>query len=84
MFKKISAQNSEWNRKYNFHEENGYGFYMDSKHGLAFFAWIFPDEAKFYKCEQGVFDKNFTLLDEETEYEFDPFDNVRFLRYPMD
>lgn len=57
---------------------------MDSKHGLAFFAWIFPDEAKFYKCEQGVFDKNFSLLEEETEYEFDPFDNVRFLRYPMD
>ncbi|MBK6444612.1 MAG: hypothetical protein IPG90_02915 [Bacteroidetes bacterium] len=85
MFQRISAHNNEWNRKYLFSEENGKGFFMDAKNGLAYFAWIFPDEkVEYYKCEQGVFEKSFALTDEQIEFEFDPYDSLRFHRYPMD
>lgn len=58
---------------------------MDSKNGLSYFAWIFSEEKiEFYKCEQGVFDKSFEMLEEKIEYEFDPYESIRFHRYPMD
>lgn len=85
MFSKILPRNNDWNRKYNFSDENGFGFLMDLKLGQAFFGWQFKDtEAKFYKCEQEVFEKNFSIENETVEYEFDPFDSVHFLRYPIE
>lgn len=85
MFQKIVAINDEWNRKYNFTDENSAGFLMDFKNGLAFFGWKFSDEdVRFYKCEQTVFEKHFKLLQEQVEHEFDPYDNLNFLRYPID
>ena len=80
MFQRISAHNNEWNRKYLFSEENGKGFFMDAKNGLAYFAWIFPDEkVEYYKCEQGG-TRNWTTK----QGGFDPYDSLRFHRYPMD
>jgi hypothetical protein len=85
MFSKITPRNNEWNRKYNISDENGYGFLMDQRNGLCFFAWVFPgDEARFYKCEEGVFQKCFGASDETVEYEMDPFTNVSFSRFPME
>jgi hypothetical protein len=85
MFQKLEAQNDEWNRKYNFIEENSVGFLMDYKNGLAFFGWKFSDDnVKFYKCEQSVFEKRFKLLQDQVEHELDPYENINFLRYPID
>lgn len=86
MYPKISPRNNDWNRQYDFSEENGIGFLMDIRNGLAFFAWIFPEqEARFYKCEEGVFKRSFYLVNGETvSYEMDPYDNISFKRYPME
>lgn len=85
MFNKIIPRDNEWNRKYNFVDEAGTGFLMDWKLGQAFFAWKFSEEViKFYKCEQEVFQKNFSAVDVKIEHEFDPFESVHFLRYPLE
>ncbi|MEP7170450.1 MAG: hypothetical protein ABI855_13860 [Bacteroidota bacterium] len=85
MFHKLIPRNNEWNRKYSFIDETGTGFLMDWKLGQAFFAWKFSEEQiKFYKCEQEVFEKNFSVTDQKVEHEFDPYDTVHFLRYPME
>ena len=85
MFNKLIPIDNEWNRKYEFSDEVGIGFLMDWKLGQAFFGWKYPDgNEKFFKCEQEVFEKNFRVLEEKVDYEFDPFDNVHFLRYPIE
>jgi hypothetical protein len=85
MFKKITPQNNEWNRKYDFKDEVGTGFVMETKNGITYFAWEFSKELiKFYKCEQGVFEKNFLITGEQVEHEFDPYENISFKRYPME
>jgi hypothetical protein len=86
MFKKILPHNNDWNRKYNFIDENTHGFLMDIRNGLAFFGWIFSgEEARFYKCEEEVFKKSFDIVNAETvSYEMDPYDNISFKRYPME
>ncbi|HRH66168.1 MAG TPA: hypothetical protein PLU53_07720 [Bacteroidia bacterium] len=83
MFQFITPHNNEWNRKFWFTGENGKGFFMHSKNGLAYFAWIFPENVvQFYTCEQGVFEKSFTIQAESLEYEIDPQGNIQFHRYP--
>lgn len=86
MFPKISPRNNEWNRGYGFSEENGQGFLMDRRNGLAFFGWMLPgEEPRYFKCEEGVFNKSFDVIEGETvTFEFDPYDNLHFLRYPLD
>lgn len=85
MFYKLIPHDNEWNRKYDFTIEQSIGFLMDWKLGQAYFGWKLLDgEAKFYKCEQEVFEKNFRVLEEKVQHEFDPFDNVHFLRYPIE
>ena len=85
MYPKIISRNNDWNRKYNFTDETGTGFLMDLKLGQAFFAWKFSEEKiKFYKYAREVFEKSFSVTDETIEHKFDPYDNVHFLRYPME
>jgi len=85
MYPKLIPRNNEWNRKYNFTDETGTGFLMDLRLAQAFWAWKFSDDdVKFYKCEQEVFEKNFSVTDQMIEHEFDPFDNTHFLRYPVE
>lgn len=85
MFPKLIARDNEWNRKYNFNDDTSTGFLMDWKLGQAFFGWKAADgEVRFFKCEQEVFEKNFRALEETIEHEFDPYDNVHFLRYPIE
>lgn len=84
MYNKVIPRDNEWNRKHNF-VDAGIGFLMDWKLGQAFFAWKFSEEdIRFYKCEQEVFQNNFSVVDQKIEHDFDPFDSVHFLRYPVE
>lgn len=85
MNQKISARDNEWNRKYNFTNENSIGILMDIRLDQAFWVWLFPDkEPRFYKCEQEVFMKNFSIQNEQIEFEMDPFETPHFCRYPIE
>lgn len=85
MFYKILPRDNEWNRKYEFAVDEAIGFLIDWKLGQAFFGWKYPNNTeKFFKCEQEVFEKNFRVLEEQIVHEFDPFDNIHFLRYPVE
>ena len=84
MFPKISALDNEWNRRAGFTSESTYGFVMDEKNGILYFARTHgPEDTRFYKCEEAVFRKNFKVLKEIVTYDFDPFDNLTFVRYPL-
>jgi hypothetical protein len=39
-------------------------------------------DALFYKCEASVFEKQFDVLQETIEYDFDPYENIAWKRYP--
>lgn len=85
MFSKLDPRNDEWNRKYQFVDDGSYGFLMDIRNGIAFFAWVFPKTGiRHYKCEEPVFHNHFEVLQEQVEFEFDPYENIRFLRYPVE
>lgn len=84
MFPKISPLDTDWNRRAMIAADAGNGFLMDEKNGVAYFAWMHsPDDIRFYKCESEVFHKHFVRSDEVVEYEFDPFERISFLRYPI-
>lgn len=84
MFSSITPHNNEWNRKYTF-TERGKGFLMDMKNGMAYFAWKFSEEEiQFYKCEQPLFEKFFSVTREMIQHEFDPYENVSFKSYSME
>lgn len=85
MLPKLNPRNNEWNRKYDFTNENKTGFLVNTKIGLAFFGWKSPGEAaKFYKCEQELFNKSFEVTMEMVEQEIDPEVAVKYLRYPVE
>ena len=84
MYPKVIARDNEWNRKYRFTDESTIAFLMDWKLGQAFFGCKTGENVKFYKCEQEVFEKNFQVFEEQVEHEMDPYENVHFLRYPVE
>lgn len=84
MYKKISAINSEWNRKHNFTIEESYGFYIKEKNGQAHFAWHFPKhKLKFFKCEDSVFSKSFRFENEEIKFDIEKQEGIVFEGYPF-
>lgn len=84
MFPKISSNDTDWNRRAGITNDSASGFLMDEKNGISYFAWIHgPEEVRFYKCESDVFNKHFARLDEIVEHEFDPFERISFVRYPL-
>ena len=85
MFQKISPRNNDWNRKYNFTGNNGFGFYIEEKNGISYFAWQFQDgTVKYYQCEQKVFEKNFSMLTQTSDQKLDKDQKIHFLRYPLE
>lgn len=86
MYPKLTPHDNEWNRKYDFTNDNATGFILDIRLGQAFWAWKFADGSiKFYKCEKEVFDKNFDVnISTQIEQEFDPYESPHFLRYPVE
>ena len=84
MYKKISAINTNWNRRLDFTEEESYGFYINEKNGQAHFAWHFPKhKLKFYKCEESVFLKNFRYENEDVKFDLSKNENIVFEKYPF-
>lgn len=83
MFPLLTPRNTDWNRRFQFTNDDAICFLIEIKNGLAYFAHL-PKEADaiFYKCEATVFEKQFDTLQETVEYEFDPYENIAWKRYP--
>jgi hypothetical protein len=86
MLLRIEARNDEWNRKYGFTDESSEGFLVEIRNGTAYFGWKFKgSKARFYTCEQPVFEKHFSQVPGETvKQEMDPEMPVSYARYPIE
>ncbi len=84
MHKKISALNTDWNRKLDFLDDERFGIYLMEKNGMALFAWHYSKHnIKYFKCEESVFTKNFRYENEEVKFDFDFTKNQVFEKYPF-
>ncbi len=82
-FQKLEPRNDDWNRKYNFMDDDSVGFLIEFKNGLAYFGWNFPGNVtRFYHCEQPVFEKRFKLLQDSVSYQLNAGEKINYLRYP--
>ena len=82
---KINPHNNDWNRKYNFMDESTSGFLIEIKNGMAHFAWKFSgDRIKYFKCEQPVFEKSFSVSDEIISHKIEEGVVIPYLRYPIE
>ncbi len=84
MKKTLIPRNNSWNRKYGFTEDGNSGFLIDINNGMASFAWKFKDGSlKYYKCEEEVFNSNFSTGEGHLPPETDLHQPVTWLRYPV-
>lgn len=84
MKKELIPRNNPWNRKYGFTEEGNTGFLIDISNGMASFVWKFKDGSrKYYKCEEEVFNSNFSTGETQMQSETDLQQPVSWLRYPV-
>ena len=82
---KLQPRNNDWNRKYKFMDENATGFLIEIKNGMAHFAWKYPDgRIKYYKCEEPVFEKSFSVSEEMVTHKMEEGKVNPYLRYPLE
>lgn len=82
---KIQPRNNDWNRKYKFMDETATGFLIEIKNGMAHFGWKNANGmVKYYKCEEPVFEKSFSVMEETIVHRMEEGKVIPYLRYPIE